>query len=112
MAGVDDTIGEWIKRAEQTGELKRGRYWGKPFDLDDGSAETPARLRMTYRILKNAGYAPQEVELLKRLADLKSEHDAQPDPARRRALEREVAELSARLSGFLENLRRTAGKRS
>jgi hypothetical protein len=105
MAGIDDIIGEWVKQAEQSGELRRGRYWGKPFDLEDGMAQTPTRLRMAYRILKNAGYVPPEVELLRRLADLKDERDAERNPARRERLDRQVANLESKVATVLEKLR-------
>lgn len=102
MAGVDDIIAEWVKRAEASGELEHGKYWGKPFDLDDGFVETPARLRMAYRILKNAGYVPEEIEMLKRLAELRECAAGETDPARRRALKRDAAMLAARLKVALE----------
>lgn len=106
MAGVDDIIGEWVKQVEATGELKGSRYWGKPFDLDDGFDETPNRLRMAYRILKNAGYIPHEVEMVRRLADLKEQAAAETDPAQRRDLEREIAALTAKVRLALEGLSR------
>lgn len=107
MAGIDDIIGEWVKQAEQSGELRRGRYWGKPFDLDDGMAHTPARLRMAYRVLKNAGYVPQEVELVRRLADLKEQRNAEQDPKRRASLDRKVTDLQSKVATILEKLRST-----
>jgi hypothetical protein len=97
MAGVDDIIGQWVKQAERSGELKQGRYWGKPFDLDDGFEQTPVRLRMAYRVLKNAGYIPHEVEMLNTLADLKEAAAQESDPAASRALEREIASLQTKV---------------
>ena len=46
MAAVDDVIKQWIREAQKSGELARNPYVGKPFDLEDGFLETPARLRM------------------------------------------------------------------
>ena len=106
MAGVDDIIGDWVRRAERSGELQQGKYWGKPFDLDDGFAETPARLRMVYRILRNAGYVPGEVEALNRLAELKERLAAETDPEAVQRLSREVAEHTARLRERLAGLHR------
>ena len=37
---------------------------GKPLELDDDSL-VPEELRLAYRILKNAGFVPQEIESLK-----------------------------------------------
>src|SRR3990170_4772243 len=42
---------------------------GRPLDLDD-DALIPAELRLAYRILKNAGYVPPEVETLNEIAQL------------------------------------------
>jgi hypothetical protein len=36
---------------------------GRPLELDD-DALVPEELRVAYRVLKNAGYAPEEVRLL------------------------------------------------
>ena len=105
MAGVDDIIGDWIRKAERSGELKQGKYWGKPFDLDDGSADTPARLRMAYRILKNAGYVPHEVAELNRLAALKERLSAETEPTVRLELSREVAELTTRVRVLMSRLK-------
>ncbi|MGD8417232.1 MAG: DUF1992 domain-containing protein [Pseudomonadales bacterium] len=106
MAGVDDIISEWIRKAERTGELKRGPYWGKPFDLDDGYDETPARLRMAYRILKNAGYVPAEVAQLNHLAELKERLTAASDAGERARLERAVAAQTARVRELLRAIQR------
>lgn len=69
MSAVDDAISQWVKRAEATGEVRESPHFGKPFSNDDGYLDTPARLRMTHKILKNAGCLPAEIELLKKLAE-------------------------------------------
>ncbi len=107
MAGIDEIIGEWVKKAEQTGELRHGKYWGRPFDLDDDSSDTPERLRMAYRILKNAGYVPHEVSELNRLAALKERLAAESDPERRISLGREVAELTSRVRVLMGRLKKS-----
>lgn len=107
MAGVDDIIGDWVRKAEQSGELRHGRYWGKPFDLDDDFADTPARLRMAYRILRNAGYVPHEVAELNRLATLRERLAAETEPEARQRLRREVAELATRVHVLLSRLQRS-----
>jgi hypothetical protein len=50
-----------IEQALARGELDDLPGEGRPLDLDD-DALVPEDLRMAYRILKNAGYAPQEVQ--------------------------------------------------
>lgn len=53
--------------------LKEGRghdlsHWkNKPLPLKDDMANVPAHLRMAYRILRNAGYVPEEVALQKEI---------------------------------------------
>jgi hypothetical protein len=42
---------------------------GRPLGLDD-DALVPEDLRMAYRILKNAGFAPPEVQTLREIAEL------------------------------------------
>jgi len=104
VAGIDEIIGEWVRKAEQSGELRSGKYWGKPFDLSDDLGDTPARLRMAYRILKNAGYVPHEVAELNRLAALKERLAATSDPEEQRRLGREVAELTTRVRLLMSRL--------
>lgn len=53
--------------------LKEGRghdlcHWkNKPLPLNDDMANVPSHLRMAYRILRNAGYVPEEVALQKEI---------------------------------------------
>ena len=101
MSGTDDIIGSWVKKAERSGELKRGRYWGKPFDFNDGFEETPEKDRMAYKVLKNAGYRPWEVETMARIAELREALDTAPE-SEQPALRRELSELRQKLALRLE----------
>jgi len=53
--------------------LKEGRgpdlsHWkNRPLPLEDDMANVPANLKMAYRILRNAGYVPEEVALQKEI---------------------------------------------
>lgn len=68
-----------------------------PLDLDD-DALVPAALRLAFRVLKNAGYVPEEVRLRREIADLETiAREPGGDPAPRRALKR-LALLKARLA--------------
>lgn len=51
---------------------------GKPLVLDDDRL-VPEALRVAYRVLKNAGYVPPEVEQLKELRELTRYIEATPD---------------------------------
>jgi hypothetical protein len=53
-----------IAEAVSKGELEDLPGAGRPLDLDD-DALIPDELRLAYRILKNAGLVPAEIEKLK-----------------------------------------------
>jgi septation ring formation regulator EzrA len=108
MAGVDEVIRQWVQKVEQTGELRNVPGFGEPFEFNDGFLETPAELRMAYKILKDAGYVPAEVEMVQRLAELREQLNATHGKAEQRALEIKVAELQQKVTMMLEAMR---GKR-
>jgi len=56
-----------IKEALERGELKDLPGEGRPLDLEDLRG-VPEDLQMAYKILKNAGYAPEEVTAQKEIA--------------------------------------------
>jgi len=58
-----------IAEAITRGELDDLPGAGQPLDLSD-DALIPEELRLAYRILKNAGYVPPEVETLNEIAAL------------------------------------------
>ena len=58
-----------IAEAVSRGELDDLPGEGRPLELDDDKL-IPEDLRLAYRILKNAGFVPPEVEALNEIADL------------------------------------------
>jgi len=65
---------EFIAEQKITDAISRGEFEnlpgeGKPLALDDDSL-VPEDLRLAYRILKNAGFVPPEVETLNEIAAL------------------------------------------
>jgi len=58
-----------IQEAIARGELDDLPGAGRPLDLTD-DALVPEELRVAYRILKNAGFVPPEVEALNEIAAL------------------------------------------
>ena len=58
-----------IAEAIAQGELDDLPGAGQPLALDDDSL-VPEELRLAYRILKNAGFVPPEVESLNEIAEL------------------------------------------
>lgn len=106
---LDDHIGRALRRSEASGELQSAPSWGRPLDFGDGYEETPPELRMGYKILKDAGVVPPEVETLRTLAGLRRELDAVAgDDARERALRRRIAALQLALEIRRDAMRRDA----
>jgi hypothetical protein len=60
-----------IQDAIARGELDGLPGAGRPLALDD-DALVPEELRLAYRILKNAGYVPAELETLKEIDQLEA----------------------------------------
>jgi hypothetical protein len=60
-----------IQDAISRGELDGLPGTGRPLDLED-DALVPEELRLAYRILKNAGYVPAELETLKEIDQLEA----------------------------------------
>ncbi len=60
---------ERIQEAMARGEFDHLPGAGKPLPEDDLPG-VPPELRMAYRILKNAGYVPEEVQLRREIADV------------------------------------------
>ena len=58
-----------IAEAISNGELDDLPGRGRALELDD-DALVPADLRLAYRILKNAGFVPPEIETLNEIAQL------------------------------------------
>jgi hypothetical protein len=58
-----------IAEAVSRGELENLPGEGRPLELDD-DALVPEDLRLAYRILKNAGFVPPEVQTLNEIAQL------------------------------------------
>lgn len=77
----DKIVEAKIKEAMRKGEFDNLPAKGKPINLDEW-AKLPEDIRMGYTLLKNAGYVPEEMLLLKeiealraRLADSNSEDE-------------------------------------
>lgn len=104
MAGIDDIIGGWVRSAEKSGEVKKLPGYGKPLDLDE-DRHVPPKYRMAYRILKNAGYTPPEVELIQRVAELRAQIDLETNDSARAGLSVELNEVQSKLDIALEKFK-------
>jgi len=73
-----------ITEAIQNGLLDDLSLKGKPIPHEDLSA-VPEEMRMGYKVLKNAGYLPEELQLRQEILNLKDMVQACSDPEERAA---------------------------
>lgn len=85
-----------IAEALGRGELDDLPGQGRPLELDDDPL-VPEDLRVAYRILKNAGYVPPEVEALRAVSALERLIDQTPDGEQRRTAVRKLDLLRSQL---------------
>jgi hypothetical protein len=85
-----------IREAMERGEFDGLPGKGKPLDLSDEPL-VPEELRVAYKVLRNAGYLPPELELHNEIVRLKDLIDAIVDEGERRA---RVRELNVKLLRF------------
>ena len=101
----EDEIGRKLQEAHQSGELASAASYGKPLAEDSAWAQTPEELRMGFKILKNAGILPPEVELFQERAQLRKELEMCRDETSRLSLQTRLSQLEQKISLRLEALR-------
>ena len=100
----DEAIGEYLAQAYRSGELQSADNFGKPFDGQDAYFETPLEFRMPYKVLKNAGVVPPEVELFQRRGQITQQIQSCTDEAERQALRQRLIELEQMIALRLEGM--------
>ncbi len=71
IPGFDKIIEDRIKKAKEEGKFDDLPGKGKKIEFEDDS-NIPEELRLSYKILKNAGFVPPEVELRKEIMQIES----------------------------------------
>ncbi len=105
MPTQDEEIARHLREALASGELAGTRDYGKPFAEDAGWDATPESLRLPFKILKNAGFVPAEVELFHERAALSvSLENCRTEPERVE-LRRKLSDLAQKIALRLEALR-------
>jgi DnaJ-like protein len=79
-----------ICEAMERGELDNLPGAGKPLAMDEDLSGVPAELRMAYKILKNAGFVPPEVELRKEIVSLREMLGTLEEDEQRRSVRRQL----------------------
>lgn len=105
MGTLDDHIAQSLRDSERSGELRSAPSYGKPMVHADGWDETPQEFRLPFKILKDAGVVPAEVELMKQVAALKRALAASADREQQLMLQQRISELQQALALRLEKLR-------
>lgn len=101
----EDEIGRKLDEAHRSGELSAAQSYGKPMLSDAGWEQTPDEFRMGFKILKNAGMVPPEVELFHQRAQLRAALEAASTEPDRLTIQKALSELEQRISLRLEALR-------
>ena len=104
MSTLEQEIERRIAR-EVAAWQKQVKGKGEPTKIDEGWLQTPEGLRMPFRVLKNAGIPPQEIELFNQRARLKEEISNTQDAALRTQLLKKLSALEQMLAFRLEKLR-------
>ncbi|AKG34698.1 DnaJ family domain-containing protein [Paenibacillus durus] len=90
-----------IEEAMRKGEFRNLPGHGKPLELEDLSG-VPEELRMSFKIMKNAGLLPEELQLRAECATLENLLAACHDSgAEKRTLSRRLTEKKLRLEELL-----------
>ena len=98
---------EKIKQAEANGEFRNLPGAGKPLELEDLSG-VPEDMRMSYKILKNAGYIPPEMELQKEIVGLRDLLHVCANDAERAAYRKRISEKEIQYEALLQKLKRNS----
>lgn len=108
MPTQDEEIARHLREALESGELAATEGFGRPLPEDEGWNATPESLRMPFKILKNAGFVPAEVELFRERAAVAASLQSCESDAERNDLRRKLSELEQKIALRLEALRHHA----
>ena len=100
----DKLVEQKIREAQAAGEFDGLEGEGRPINLEAYFA-TPEELRAAFAVLKNAGVAPEEVQLLQEIDAQKRELERCRDEPGRAALERSIRDKSLSFRLLMERRR-------
>lgn len=104
---IESAIEGMIKAAMARGEFDNLEGAGKPLDLS-AYFNTPEDVRLGYSVLKANNFVPEEVELLKEIADLKQKIASAAEGEERSALDKSLREKILKLTLLFEKNKRNA----
>jgi hypothetical protein len=92
-----------IQSAIERGEFDNLKGKGKPLDLNE-YFDTPENIRLGYTLLKNAGYVPEEVQLLNQIEEYKAQLNQLKDQNRIRELHKQIRDAKLKYDLRMERL--------
>ena len=98
-------IEQIIREAMDKGEFDDLKGKGKPLDLD-AYFSAPEDLRMGHALLRSNEYLPEEVEMLREIADLKERLAASTDEAERGVLTKKLNDRQLAFTIAMEKYKR------
>lgn len=99
-----------ILEAMARGEFDHLSEEGKPLDLGP-YFDAPEEVRLAYAMLKNAGYLPVEIELLKEIETLRQAFAQAADDDARQKIEKEIEEKRLKFNLLMERARQNRSKK-
>ncbi len=100
----DKLVEQKIREAQAAGEFDRLEGAGRPVNLEAYFA-TPEELRAGFAVLKNAGVAPEEVQLLQEVDALKRQLEHCREESARAVLEKSIHDKSLSFQLLMERRR-------
>jgi hypothetical protein len=105
MMSFDRIVEAIIKEAMERGEFEDLPGKGKPIDLTV-YFDTPEEVRMAHSLLKNAGMAPREVDLLKGIAELKQILAGVLNEKKKQEIQKQIEKKQVEFNLMVEQQRR------
>ena len=94
---IDQLVEQRIHDATRRGDFDELNGAGRPLMLDDDTL-VPEELRVAYRLLKNAGYLPPELQLAREIHEVEQLLSLVQDAGERAAAHRRLRCLQLRLN--------------
>jgi hypothetical protein len=94
-----------IEEAINNGEFENLAGQGKPLNLDYLSSISP-EMRIAYTVLKNSGIVPEEVHLLREIAEIREMLRTYPEGVDKQDLQKELRDKELKYNLLMEMTRR------
>jgi hypothetical protein len=101
MTVFDRIVEALIREAQERGEFDHLPGKGKPIDLDE-YFQMPEDVRMAQSLLKNAGMAAPEIQLLKEIAELRQLLTSLVDEKKMQEVQKKIQEKQIEFNLMME----------